>query len=84
MEGQTKNTPRDFRKLERLVKVIERETLSDITLKFNENNVNPVARRTLQYHLHQNRFKRTVQRKKMAIKEVNRKKRLSWCREKRR
>ena len=41
-----KITPRDYLKLERLVKVNRRDTLSDITLKFNENNVNPVARRT--------------------------------------
>ena len=34
-----KITPRDYRKLERLVKVNRRDTLSDITLKFNENNV---------------------------------------------
>ena len=58
--------------------------MSDITLKYNENNVNPVAKRTLQYHLYENGFKRRVQRKKLVIKEVNRKKRLSWCREKRR
>ena len=42
-----KITPRDYRKLERLVKANRRDTLSDITLKFNENNVNPVAKRTL-------------------------------------
>ena len=48
--------------------------MSDITLKFNENNVHPVAKRTLQYQLHENGFKRRVQRKKMVIKEVNRKK----------
>ena len=58
--------------------------MSDITLKLNENNVKPVAKRTVQYHLHEIGFKRIVQRKKLLIKEVNRKKRLSWCREKRR
>ena len=71
-----KITPRDYRKLERLVKFNTKDTLSDITLKFNENNVNQVARRTLKYHLHENEFKRRDQRKKIAIKEVNRKKRL--------
>ena len=69
-----KITPRDYRKLERLVKANRRDTLSDIILNFNENNVNPVAKRTLQYHLHENGFKRRVQRKKMVIKEVSRKK----------
>ena len=53
MAGPKKSTPRDYRKLERLVKANRRDTLSDITLKFNENNVNPVAKRTLQYHLHE-------------------------------
>ena len=48
-----KITPRDYRKLERLVKANRRDTLSDITLTFYENNVNPVAKRTLQYHLHE-------------------------------
>ena len=48
--------------------------MSDITLTFNEKNVNPVAKRTMQYNLHENGFKRSVQRKKMLIKVVNRKK----------
>ena len=70
-----KITPQDYRKLERLVKANGRDTLSDITLKFNENNVNPVAKRTMQYHLHENCFKRRVQRKKnVEEEEVNRKK----------
>ena len=45
-ERPQKITPQNYRKLERLVKVNRRDTLSDITLKFNENNANPVARRT--------------------------------------
>ena len=36
--------------------------------------LNVVAKRTLQYHLHENGFKQRVQRKKLVIKEVNRKK----------
>jgi transposase len=63
-----KITPRDYRKLERLVKVNRRDTLSKITIKFNENNANPVAKRTLQYHLHENGFKRQVQREKNGDK----------------
>ena len=31
--------PRDYRKVERLVKANRRDTLSEVTLKFNENNV---------------------------------------------
>ena len=64
----------EAQQLERLFKANRRDTLSDITLKFNENNVNPVAKRTLLYHLHGNGYKRRVQRKKLVIKEVNRKK----------
>ena len=37
------------------------------TLNFNENNVNPVERRTLQHDLHENDFIRRVLRKNMAI-----------------
>ena len=46
--------------------------------------LNAVAKRTLQYHLHENGFKQRVQRKKLVIKEVNRKKKTVMCREKRR
>ena len=56
--------------------------MSDITLKFNENNVNPVAKRTLLYHLHGNGFKRRVQRKKIGDKRSQQKKRR--CQEKQR
>lgn len=80
--GRPKKKPREYRKVERLVKVNRRDTLADITVK-NQNNTNPVAKGTLQFHLHENGFKRRVTKKKLVIKEVNRKKRLSWCREKR-
>lgn len=77
-------TPRDYRKLERIVKVDRRKTLTDITNTFNENRPVPVARRTLQFHLHKHGYKRRVSKKKIVVREVNRKKRLHWCREKRR
>jgi hypothetical protein len=57
--------------------------LSDITAKFNEENVNSVSKHTVQHHLHNQDFKRRVMKKKVVVKEGNSKKRLSWCREKR-
>ena len=44
-------TARDYRKLERLVKVNRRGNLQDITSKFNENRERPISKRTLQFHL---------------------------------
>ncbi|XP_060565907.1 uncharacterized protein LOC132724940 [Ruditapes philippinarum] len=76
-------TAREYRRLERLVKSNRRDSLQDITTKFNENRDRPLAKRTLQFHLHKHGFRRRVARKKLTIREVNRRKRLSWCREKR-
>ena len=44
---------------------------------------NTLSKRTVQLHLHKNGFVRRVAKKKVVSREVNRKKRLSWCREKR-
>ena len=76
-------TTRDYRKLERLVKTNRRESLQDITDMFNENRQQPMSKRTVQLYIHKNGFVRRVARNKVVIREVNRKKRLSWCREKR-
>lgn len=67
-------TSRDYRKLERLVKTHRRESLKDITDQFNENRERPVSKRTVQLHLHKNGFVRRVAKKKLVIREVNRKK----------
>ena len=67
----------EAQQLERLFKANRRDTLSDITLKFNENNVNPVAKRTLLYHLHAKRPE-----KKIGDKRSQQKKRR--CQEKQR
>jgi transposase len=75
--------PRDYRQLERIVKTNRRCSLSDITAKFNEERQNPVSKRTVQHNLHKNNYRRSVAKKKLVIKEVNRKKRLAWCRGKR-
>ena len=79
-----KLTDRHYRRLERLVKTNRRHSLVDITNRFNESVDQPVAKRTVQFHLHKHGFSRRVSRKKVVVKEVNRKKRLSWCKKKRR
>lgn len=75
---------RDYRGLERLVKTHRRESLSDITSKYNESKTETVSKRTIQRHLHKHEYRRCVSKKKLVVKEVNRRKRLAWCREKRR
>ena len=77
-------TDRDYRKLERLVKVNRRDSLSDITSKFNVARDRRVYKRTVQHHLSKHGFNRRVSRRRVVIREVNRKKRLSWCLEKHR
>ena len=83
-EGRPKKvTVRDYRALERSVKSNRRNTLSDITATFNENRDNNVSKRTVQRHLHKNGYHRRVMRKKLVIKQVNRTKRVQWCKERR-
>ena len=74
---------REYRKLERIVKTNRRSSLTDVTIKFNEENTAPVAKRSIQHHLHKHGFNRRICKKKVVVREVNRKKRLAWCREKR-
>ena len=76
--------PRDYRQLERIVKKTNRRSLlSDITTKLNEERPDPVSKRTIQHNLHKHNYRRSVVKKKLVIKDVNRKKRLAWCRGKR-
>ena len=77
-------TDRYYRKLEGLVKVNRRYSLSNITPKFNEARDRRVSKRTVQHHLNKHGFNRRVLIKHVVIREVNRKKRLSWSLEKRR
>ena len=81
--GSVRNKLRSGRKLERIVKTGRRDSLNDITNKVNEENSVPVTKRTIQHHLHKHGYHRHVYKKKVVIREVNRKKRLAWCREKR-
>ena len=67
-------TDLEYRKLERLVKVNRRDSLSAITSKFNEARDRRVSKRTVQHHLNKQGFNRRVSRKRVMIREVNRKK----------
>ena len=75
--------PRDYRQLVRIVKTNRRSLLSDITTKFYSGRIYPVSKRTIQYNLHKHNYRRSVVKKKLVIKDVNRKKRPAWCRGKR-
>ena len=61
-------TDRDYHKLERLVKVNGRDSLSDITSKFNEARDRRVSKRTVQHHLSKHGFNRRVSRKRVMIR----------------
>lgn len=77
-------TQRDYRSLERTVKNNRRDSLTDITNKFNDQRPRPVCKRTVQNHLAKHGFSKRVIRKKVVVRKENRSKRLSWCWEKRR
>ena len=59
---------RDYRKRECLVQANRRDTLSNITSKFNENREIQVSRRTVQSHLSQHGFQKRVLMKKVVVK----------------
>ena len=60
-------TDRNNHKLERLVKVNRRDSLSDINTKFNEARDRGVSKRTVQHHLNKHGFNRRVSRKLVVI-----------------
>lgn len=74
---------REYRRLQRTVNKDPLAPLGEITERFNENRPTSVSKKTIKRRLKENGFFRGVFRKKVVIKTVNRKKRLSWCREKR-
>lgn len=77
-------TRRDYRKLERLVKSNRRDSLTYITKTFNGHWEVPISKRTVQFHLYRHNYTRCVRKKKLVVREVNCRKCLSWCREKKR
>ena len=66
-------TDRDYCKLKRLVKVNRRDSLSDFISKFNEARDRRESKRTVQHHLNKHGFIGRVSRKRVVIREVNRK-----------
>lgn len=73
---------RDTRGLVRLVRSDRKTPLKDVTTRFNENRETQVSKRTVQRSLYQEGYNRRVVKKKVRIREVNRKKRVKWAREK--
>ena len=75
-------TNRDRNALKRLVKSNRRLTVQDITAKLNECKTKTFSQKTVQRVLHSEGYKRLA-KKKMVVREANRKKRVKWCKERR-
>lgn len=76
-----KFTVRDEVQLSRVMKNNRRGTLNDITNEINEGKDSTFCSKTVRRKLFQMGYNRRVQKKKMVVRECNRKKRVSWCRE---
>lgn len=73
-------TVRDHTALSRIVKKDRRKTLTEITDEYNRSLPNSVSKRTIQRELHHQQYWRRTVAKKLGVREVNRKKRLQYCR----
>ena len=73
---------RHTRGLVRLVRSDRKTPLKDVTTRFNENRETQVSKRTVQRSVYQEGYNRRVVKRKVRIREVNRKKRVKWAREK--
>ena len=72
-------------RLKHLVKKKRGKVLRDIATEFNiGNGDHSVSERTDQRYLHKNRIYRRIVKKRMVVKEINSKKRLTWCLQNRR
>ena len=67
-------TNRERNALKRLVKSNRRLTLQDITAKLNERKTKTFSQKTVQRVLHSEGYKRRSAKKKMVVREENRKK----------
>ena len=82
--GRTKSfTNKDRNDLKRLGKSNRRPTLQNITAKLNECKTKTFSQKTVQRVLHSEGCKRRLEKKKMVVREANRKKRVKWCKERR-
>lgn len=90
--GTVENLPRSGRKkktnvrtdrlLLRMVKTNRRQTLGDLTSKFNNSTPYKLSQRTVQRRLHDAGFKRRRIAKSITIRGVNQGKRRAFCRSK--
>ena len=56
-------------------------TVQDITAKLNECKTKTFSQKTVQRLLHSEGYQRRLAKKKMVVREANRKKRVKWCKE---
>ena len=80
--GRKKTTPRDERVLFRSVKRNRRQTLKDLTARFNNRTGCNVSERTVRRRLCFDGYKRRMICKKITISRVNRDRRMGFCRQK--
>lgn len=73
-------TVRGENALTRIVKKGRRKTLNDITAELNSDTPVKLSRRTVQRELKRLGYNRRTVAKKLGVREVNRKKRLQFCR----
>ena len=66
-----------------MVKSNRRLTLQNITAKLNECKTKTFSQKTVQRVLHSEGYKRRLAKKKMVVRQANRKKRGKWCKERR-
>jgi hypothetical protein len=80
--GRRKTTPRDDRIHFRSVKTNRRQTLKDVTARFNQRTSCNVSSRTVCRRLFQEGYTRRVVSKNSTICQVNRRRRVGFCRRK--
>ena len=81
-EGRRKTTPRDDRILFRSVKTNRRQTLIDVTARFNQRTSCNVSSITVCRRLFREGYKRRVVSKKITISQVRHQRRVGFCRRK--
>jgi transposase len=80
--GRCKTTPLDDRILFRSMKTNRRQTLKDVTARFNQSTGCNVSSRTVCRRLFREGYKRRVVSKKITISQVNRQWQVGFCRRK--
>lgn len=76
-------TDREVNQLSRAVKLNRKRSLTDLTSIINEGKDHRCCKKTISGNLKRLGYKRRIIKKKMVVKEGNRKKRTEWCRAKR-